>query len=293
MTNNCLIATALNNHARVYILNARDIVEQARINHDLYPTSCAALGRTLAVTALMGLMQKNENEAVTVQINGGGPIGTILCVSDCLGHVKGFCSNPHFYKTYDKSHKLAVGEGVGSDGYLKVIKDLKLKQAYSSQVELQSGEIGQDFAYYFSVSEQIPTIVSVGVLVDVDYSVKSAGAMIIELLPDHSEADIRYLEKLDLKPISSVFENNDDILDYLDSLFDDAEVLELKTIDYHCDCSKERFMRNILTLSKKDIEELASEDSFEIKCEFCDKVYKLDRADIKLILSYANRKNKD
>lgn len=292
MENNCLIATVLNEHARVYIVNAKDIVEKARQYHDLYPTSCAALGRTLAVTALLGMMQKDENEAITVQINGGGPIGTILCVSSCDGHVKGFCGNPHFYKTYvDSPHKLAVGEGVGTNGYLKVITDLKLKQSYSSEVELQSGEIGDDFSYYLSMSKQVPNIVSVGVLVDVDYSVKSAGAMIIELLPGHTEEDIVYLENLNLKPISSVLANNDNIHDYLNSLFSDSKILEEKNIEYYCDCSRERFMANILTLPKKDIEELAQENSLEIRCEFCNKTYQLDKNDLNTILKYADRKN--
>lgn len=290
MENNCLIATALNEHARVYIINSKQIVEKARTLHDLWPTSCAALGRTLSVTALMSLMQKDKNEVVTVQINGGGPIGTILCVGTCNGIVKGFCGNPHFYETYPDSHKLAVGVGVGTNGYLKVTKNLKLKQQYTSQVEIQTGEIGQDFAYYFSVSEQVPTIVSVGVLVDKDNSVKSAGAMIIELLPNHTEEDIEYLESLNLEPISSVLANNDNIYDYLNLLFNDANVLENKAVEFKCDCSRERFMSNILTLPRKDIDELALEDSLEIKCEFCGKLYKFDKNDIETIMSYANRK---
>lgn len=291
MKDNCIIATVLNEHARIYLLNSKDIVETARKYHDLYPTSCAALGRTLSVTSLMGLMQKDENEAVSVIINGNGPIGTIMCVSDCLGHVKGFCSDPHFYDIYEDSHKLAVGKGVGVDGYLKVIKDLKLKQSYSSQVELVSGEIGQDFAYYFSVSEQRPTIVSVGVLVDKDYSVKSAGALIIELLPGHSEEDIVYLESLDLKPISGVLETNDNLEEYIHMLFKDAKILDTRTIEYYCDCSKERFMRNLLTLPKKDIEVLKEDGSIEIKCEFCDKVYRLEKEDIDVVMTYANWKD--
>lgn len=293
MENNVLIATALNEHARIYLMNSLEIVQTACKFHNLWPTSCAALGRTLSVTALMGLMQKDENEVVTVQINGGGPIGTILCVSTCNGIVKGFCSNPHYYETYPDSHKLAVGLGVGTNGYLKVTKNLKLKQQYTSQVEIQTGEIGQDFAYYFSVSEQVPTIVSVGVLVDTDDSVKSAGAMIIELLPNHTEKDIEYLESLKLEPISSVLEKNDNLYCYLDQLFTDAKVLETRTIKYQCDCSKERFMANILALPRKDIDELALEDSIEIKCEFCDKLYKIDKNDLATILTYANRKQED
>ena len=290
---NVLIATALDSHVRIYIFNSKKMVEEARKIHDLWPTSCAALGRTLSVTGLMGLMQKDENEVVTVTINGGGPIGTILCVGTSKGIVKGFCGDPHIYETYPDSHKLAVGKAVGTDGYLKVTKNLKLKQNYTSQVALQSGEIGDDFAYYFSVSEQVATIVSVGVLVDVDDTVKSAGAMIIELLPNHTEKDIEYLENLNLRPISTVLSENDDIHDYLNLLFPENEILEERNIEYKCDCSKERFMGSLLTLPKKDLNELSQENNIEIKCEFCNKIYTFDRNDIDLIMSYADRKKED
>ncbi|MBO7697481.1 MAG: Hsp33 family molecular chaperone HslO [Erysipelotrichaceae bacterium] len=291
--NNVIIATALDRHVRIYLFNSKEMVEEARKIHDLWPTSCAALGRTLSVTGLMGLMQKDEDEVVTTTINGGGPIGTILCVATAKGIVKGFCGDPHIYETYPDSHKLAVGKAVGTDGYLKVTKNLKLKQNYTSQVALQSGEIGDDFAYYFSVSEQVASIVSVGVLVDVDDSVKSAGAMIIELLPNHVTGDIEYLEDLKLRPISTVLSENDDLHAYLDLLFPENEILEERYIRYECDCSRERFMRNLLTLPKKDLEEIASEEKIEIKCEFCNRDYVFDKNDIELIMSYADRKKDD
>ena len=291
--NNVIIATALKRHVRIYLFNSREMVEEARKIHDLWPTSCAALGRTLSVTGLMGLMQKDENEVVTVTINGNGPIGTILCVATSEGIVKGFCGDPHIYETYPDSHKLAVGKAVGTDGYLKVTKNLKLKQNYTSQVALQSGEIGDDFAYYFSVSEQVASIVSVGVLVDTDDTVKSAGAMIIELLPNHTQEDIEYLEDLDLKPISSVFAENGDIHDYLNMLFPENEILEERYIRYECDCSRERFMGSLLALPKNDLKELAKEESIEIKCEFCNKEYRFDKNDIELIMSYADRKKEN
>lgn len=286
--NNVLIATALNDHARIYLFDSKQVVSEAKKLHDLWPTSAAALGRTLSVTALMGLMQKEEDEVVTVQINGGGPIGTILCVGQSNGKVKGFCSNPHIYETYPNSHKLAVGPAVGTDGYLKVTKNLHLKQNYTSEVKIQTGEIGEDFSYYFLISEQIPTIVSVGVLVDTDDSIKSAGAMIIELLPDHTEEDIVYLENLNLKPISNVLLENNNLHDYLYSLFPNAQILSEKEVKYECDCSRERFLRNLLTLPKKDLIELSEEDSIEIKCEFCDKRYEFTSKDIEKLLTYVS-----
>ena len=290
MENNVLIATALSGHARIYLFDSKKVVEEARKLHDLWPTSCAALGRTLSVTALMGLMQKEENELVTVTINGSGPLGTILCTADSSGKVKGFCGDPHIYQTYEGTHKLAVGLAVGTDGYLKVTKNLKLKQNYTSQVHLQSGEIGDDFAYYFSISEQIPTIVSVGVLVDKDLTVASAGAMIIELLPDHKEEDIVYLEGLKLTPISSVLLEDESLEHYLHKLFPDAQILEERKVEYHCDCSKERFMQKMLTLPKKDLEEIAKEDDLEIRCEFCDKVYHFDKNDIARLMENVSDK---
>lgn len=284
---NVLIATALNSHVRIYLMDSKEMVEQGRITHDLWPTSAAAFGRTLSVTTLMGLMQKEEDEVVTVTINGGGPIGTILCVAKSDGEVKGFVSNNQVYLVKENiAHKLDVGKGVGTNGYLKVTKNLKMKQNYTSQVQLQSGEIGDDFAYYFSVSEQVPSIVSVGVLVNPDYSIQSAGAMIIELLPNHTEEDIQYLENLKLEPISTVLSRNNDLHAYLKSLFEDAVVLEERETKYHCDCSKERFMANLLTLPKKDIEDLTKDESITIKCEFCNKEYVLDKNDLNNILKY-------
>lgn len=288
--NNVIIATALNKHVRVYLFNSREVVEEARKLHDLWPTSCAALGRTLSITSLMGLMQKQEDETVSVTINGGGSIGTILCVANSKGEVKGFCGDNEIYLKYNDSNKLAVGLCVGTNGYLKVTKNLKLKQQYTSQVDLQTGEIGDDFAYYFSVSEQRPTIVSVGVLVDTDYSVKSSGAMIIELLPNHTEEDIQYLENLKLEPISTVLDVDDNLYNYLNKLFSDAEVLEEKNVIYKCGCSKEKFMADLLTLPRKDIEELALEDQINIKCEFCNTEYIIDKNDINTLLTYVSYK---
>ncbi len=281
-----LIATVLNEHARVYLLNSKELVEQARQIHDLWPTSCAALGRTLSATVLLAMNQKDENEEVTVTINGNGPIGRILCTGSSSGMIKGYCDNPHIYETYPNSHKLAVGLAVGTDGYLSVSKNLKLKQNYTSQVQLQTGEIGDDFAYYFLISQQIPAIVSLGVLIDTDDSVKSAGAMIIELLPNHNEEDIKYLENLNLKPISSVLDENPNIEDYLYSLFKDAKILEEKYVKYHCDCSKERFKRKLLTLRKDDLNEILKDEHLDITCEFCKKNYHFDIDDIKELLKY-------
>lgn len=285
---NVIIATALNDHVRIYLANTKELCEEARRLHNLWPTSLAALGRTMSITGIMALKQKEEGEVITTTINGGGPIGTIMVVVQSNGEVKGFVGDNEIYLKYNDSNKLAVGTAVGTDGYLKVTKNLKLKNNYTSQVALQSGEIGDDFSYYFSVSEQIPSVVSVGVLVDVDYSCKSAGALLIELLPNHTEEDIEYVENIvkDLKPISSVLAQNDNLEEYLFSLFPEAKILEKRELVYHCDCSRERFLKGLLTLPKKDLEELLNEDEIEVKCEFCNSTYKFNKDDIKLLSKY-------
>lgn len=289
MESNIIIGTALNKHARFYLGDTTKLVDDAGKIHDMWPTSLTALGRTMAVTSVMALMQKNEGESVTTTINGGGSIGTVLATADSEGNVKGFVGNNHLYLKYNDSNKLAVGLVVGTEGHLKVIRDLKMRNSYTTQVALRTGEIGDDFAYYFSVSEQRPSIVSVGVLVDTDYSCKASGVLIIELLPDHSEEDIVYLENLNLKPISSVIESGISLQDYIHSLFDDAEILEKHEVRYHCDCSKERFLRNLLTLSKDDIDEIIADGHIDVQCQFCDKEYHYDREDIELLKKYAEK----
>lgn len=287
-----IIGTARKGNVRFYLGDTTKLVYDTGKIHDCYATSLAALGRVESITACMGLMQKGEGESVTTTINGGGAIGTILVSADNAGNVKGFCGDNHLYLKYNSNNKLAVGLIVGTDGYLKVLKNLKMKANYTSEVALQTGEIGDDFAYFFNVSEQRPSIVSVGVLVDTDYSCKSAGVLIIELLPGHEEEDIVYLENLakTLEPISSVIEKDNDLHKYIHSLFEDAEVLEEQEVKFNCDCSKERFLANLLTLPKKDLMEVSKEGHIEIKCEFCGKEYKYDQNDIDVLLKYAERK---
>ena len=291
MESKIIVGTALNEHVRFYLGDTTELVEEARKIHDMWPTSLAALGRTMSVTACMGLMQKGEDESVTTTINGGGSIGTIMVTADNQGRVKGFVGDPELYLKYNSNNKLAVGLIVGTNGYLKVIKNLHMKSSYTSQVALQTGEIGDDFAYYFSASEQRNTICSVGVLVNEDYSCRAAGVLLIELLPNAEEEDIVYLENLlkTLEPISSVLEKNRDLNKYINSLFKDAKVLEEQDVRYVCDCSRERFLRNLLTLPKKDIEDLAKDEEIEVKCEFCNKTYKYKKADLEMVLSYAKK----
>lgn len=285
--NKILKATANSGKIRIYICDVKEMVEKARIIHDLYPTSLAALGRVMAVSAIMASMLKGEEESLTVTINGGGPLGTCLVNAKANGDIKGFVGDNKLHMTYNDSGKLAVGLAVGNQGYLKVTKDLSMKQNFTSQVALQSGEIGDDFAYYFALSEQIPSLVSVGVLVDVDYSCKSAGAMIIELMPGHDEEDICKVEEIQkiIRPISELLADGLSVNEILKMYFEDAEVLEMTTCDYICDCNRERFIRGLFTLPLDELKELSQED-ISVKCEFCNKEYKFTKEEMKNWIDY-------
>lgn len=278
---NILMAVARNRRVRILMAETTKLCEDARLTHDLYPTSNAAMGRVLSVAALMGAMLKRADEKVTIEINGGGPIGTILVEARGDGNLKGFVGDNTIYMKYNSNNKLAVGLAVGTDGYIKVAKNMGLKNIFTSQIALQTGEIGEDFAYYFTVSEQIPSLVSVGVLVDTDYSTKSAGAIIIEMLPGHTDEDIEYVENAakKLKPVSEMMMENTPE-EILDMLFEDAEILERREVRFHCDCSKERFMEALLTLNKSDLEEVMKDDMIELKCEYCNTFYHIGKDEL-------------
>lgn len=278
-----------NQHVRILACTTTELVETARRQHDLWPTSAAALGRVLSVTAILGSMLKSEKEKVTVQINGGGAIGTIMADANHKGEVRGFVGDPHQYLKYNDSNKLAVGLAVGNQGYLKVIKDMGLKDQFAGQVELVSGEIGDDFAYYFTVSEQTPSAVSVGVLVDTDYSIKSAGAMILQIMPDALEEDIVACEEAvkNLKPISELVAEGKTAEDLVRICFPEAEILGESELSWHCDCSKDRFKAALTTLERKDLEEMLEEDhGCEVKCQYCNSTYSFDEHDLNVILEF-------
>lgn len=273
----CLIkALACEGRVRVLIASSTNLCEEARKRHDCWPTAAAALGRVLTVGSIMGSMQKNKDEKLTIQINGGGPIGTILV--DCFpdGMVRGFVGDPHVHMTYNDTGKLAVGIAVGKEGTLKVIRDLGMKDDFAGTVNLQSGEIGDDFAYYFTVSEQTPSAVSLGVLVDTDNSVIAAGGMLIQMLPDAMEEDIEKVEKIvaRLKPMSTLIHEGNSLEDILNEYFDEIEILEKQPIRFTCSCSKSTMKRALLTLSKDERNKLIEEDhGCEITCHWCNENY--------------------
>lgn len=271
---------------RVIVNSTTNLCEEARKRHDCWPTAAAALGRVLSIGSIMGSMQKSENEKVTIQINGGGPIGTIMV--DCFpdGNVRGFVSDPHQFYTYNDTGKLAVGVAVGNQGTLKVIKDLGLKDDFSGTVQLQSGEIGDDFAYYFTVSEQVPSAVSVGVLVEPDNSVSAAGGMLIQMLPNATEEDIEKMEHVlsQMKPMSEMIHAGKTPEQIILESFDDAKILSTQDIQFHCHCSKEHMKEALSTLNKDEIKKMIEEDhGCEIVCNWCNTPYQFTEEELKEI----------
>lgn len=288
-------ALACEERVRIYVCSSTHLVENARQRFDLWPTSAAALGRTLSVGSLMGSMLKSDKEQLTININGGGPIGTIMVDAYSDGHVRGFVSDPHIMLQYNDTKKLAVGVAVGKDGYLQVIKDLNMKENWSGTVELQSGEIGDDFAYYFTVSEQTPSAVSVGVLVNTDNSIQSAGGMIIQMLPDATEEDIVKVENIvsHMEPISKMINEHESLEEILKALFDDVKVLTTQDIEFRCKCDRASMKRVLVTLSKEERKRMIEEDhGCEITCNFCNEKYFFTEEELRDLEGFIERHGK-
>lgn len=281
-------ALALNEHVRIFFMDSKKVCEDARLTHNLYPTSAATLGRVLTITAIMADMYKADDEQIDVSINGGGPIGTIMVTAKKDGTIKGFCGDPSIYLKYNQTNKLAVGMAVGVDGYLKVTRH-EIRNNFSGQVKLQTGEIGDDFAYYFMQSEQTPSIVSLGVLIDTDNSVKAAGGLVIQLMPGHTEEDIVYLENAlsKMRPISSLLDEGKTCKEILDELFTDYKFMDDHDVRFVCDCSKQRFRAALTTIKLEDLIDLYEKDKhIEVKCEYCNKKYEFDEDELNTIITY-------
>lgn len=285
MKDNCLIATAYDGQARIYVSKTTDLVETARGIHQTWPTATAALGRFLTVSAMMGLMYKND-ESITLRIEGDGPIGFMIVEANAQGEVRGDIKNPEVYLTYNngpKAGKLAVGKAVG-DGLLHITKDLKMRQMFTSSTNLQTGEIGDDFTYYFTSSEQTPSAVGLGVLVDKDQSVKHAGGFIIQLLPNATDETITKIEQVlsNVNSVTDLFEAGHTIESILDLLSNGTAVtLSNKEVNYVCHCSKEKFAISLSKLDDQTLSSMIEEDKgAEIVCHFCHNKYHFDEAEL-------------
>ena len=268
---------------------SRDLTERARQIHKTLPVATAALGRALAAASMMGNALKSDGASLTLQFKGGGPLGTVLAVSDNEGCVRGYVTNPHTDLPLRPDGKLDVGGAVGHEGTLTVIKDLHMKEPYVGTIDLLGGEIAEDVAGYFVESEQIPTACALGVLVDRDQSVKAAGGYLIQLMPGAAEDTIAKVEGgiMAAGAVSAILEKNDDPEAMLRTVMSDFDlkILETCPVEYRCYCSRERVERALISLGRTELEQMLSEQGgCQLTCQFCDAVYEFTAEDIQRLL---------
>jgi molecular chaperone Hsp33 len=280
-----LRGTSKNHGIRIFAADTTSMVEEARRLHNTSPVASAALGRALTASSIMGIMMKGDNDKLTLSINGKGPLGTIVCVADSKGTVKGYVSNPLVDIPSRADGKLDVGSAVGIKGLVTIIKDMGMKEPYTGQYPLVNGEIAEDLTAYYAYSEQQPSAIALGVLVDVDYSIKAAGGFIVQLMPEAEEKDIDILEK-NLSQITSVSHLIDDGKtpeDLINLVLKDLEpmIYEKIPVSYKCDCSRERIEKALISIGKKDLDEIIKEDKLaEISCHFCNTVYHFNESEL-------------
>ena len=268
---------------------SRDLTERARQIHKLLPVGTAALGRTLSAASLMGNALKGVGASLTLQIKGGGPLGTVLAVSDNLGNVRGYVTNPQVDIPLREDGKLDVGGAVGREGTITVIKNLHMKEPYVGTIDLLGGEIAEDVAAYFVESEQIPTACGLGVLVDRDQSVKAAGGYLIQLLPGATEDTIVKVEGgiMAAGNVSAILDKDDDPEHMLRQVMSDFDlkILETCPVEYRCYCSRQRVERALISLGKDELRQILDEQGHcSMTCQFCDAVYDFSGDELKALI---------
>ncbi len=281
-------ATAAGQQLRAFAITSRNITEKARSIHNTSPVATAALGRLLTAASMMGSMMKGEKDVLTLQIECGGPIGGLMVTSGSDGNVKGYVNNPGILLPPNPQGKLDVAGALGP-GFLNVIRDTGLKESYNGQTHLVSGEIAEDLTYYYATSEQVPSSVGLGVLMDKDNTVKQAGGFIIQVMPDADDEVIDRLEKSinSIKSVTDMLESGmgpEDILEYI--IKDGSvEILEKIPVQYYCNCSKDRVSRVISSLGRSGLQEMIEEGSpVEVNCHFCNSHYVFDMEDLKKLI---------
>lgn len=286
-------ATAANNQIRAFAITSKGLVEEARIRHNTSPVMTAALGRLLSGAAMMGTMMKGEKDLLTVQIKCGGPAKGLTVTADANGNVKGYAEVPDVMLPPNSLGKLDVGGALGL-GIMNVIKDMGLKEPYTGQIALQTGEIAEDLTYYFATSEQIPSAVGLGVLMNKDNTVKQAGGFILQLLPFTSEEIIGKLEEK-IKSIDSVTEMLEKGYTperILEEILGDLglEITDTIPAQYSCNCSKERVSKALISIGAKDLQEMIDDDKpIEVNCHFCNTDYTFSVDELKELKKAATR----
>lgn len=280
-------ATAANAQIRAFAITSRELVEHARSAHNLSPVVTAALGRLMTGGVMMGSMLKGEKDMLTLQINGAGPVHGLTVTADSQGNVKGYADNPQAMMPPSSVGKLDVGGVIGL-GVLTVIKDMGLKEPYSSTIELKTGEIGDDLTYYFAASEQIPSSVALGVLMEKNNTVRQAGGFIIQLMPFTDEEVIRQLEQklMTLPPVTAMLEEGNTPEQILKIVLGDlgVEITDTLPVQFYCNCSKKRVEKVLISLGKKELQELIDEGKdVTLNCHFCNTDYVFTVEELKKI----------
>lgn len=281
---------AHNGKVNVRCIRSTNIVEEARKLHDLSPTATAALGRLLTITSLLGKEMKDEKGTITTQVKGNGPIGSMTAVADNNGNVKGYVINPQLDLPLNQANgKLNVGEAVGKEGMIYIIKDIGLKEPYVGMTPIVSGEIAEDFTNYFATSEQTPTVVALGVLVDKN-GVRAAGGYLITLMPDAGEEEIVKIEEALKKAdnISKMLDDDKELVEIAEAVTGDMNLMYFEDDiipEYRCNCSRDKMENNLISIGKDDINDIIKKDGkAELVCHFCNKKYLFTEEDLRKLI---------
>lgn len=280
-------ATAAKTQIRAFAASTTELVEQARLHHNTSPVATAALGRLLTGGVMMGSMMKNDTDILTLQVKCGGPIGGMTVTADSQGNVKGYVNNPDVLLP-PKNGKLDVGGALGP-GFLNVIKDMGLKEPYSGQTILQTGEIAEDLTYYFATSEQVPSSVGLGVLMERDNTVRCAGGFIVQVMPFIEDEVLSKLEEniQKIQSVTAMLDNGHTPEDMLSGVLEglDVEIVDTLPANFHCNCSKKRIEKAIISIGKKDIQSMIDDgEDIEVKCHFCNTAYNYTVDELKELL---------
>lgn len=281
--------TAMNGRVRAFAVRTTELVDELRRRHDTYPTATAALGRTVTAAAIMGAMLKGQ-EKLAIMVKGNGPLGQITAESNALGEVRGYVQNPHVHLPSNSMGKLDVAGAVGTEGFIDISKDLGMREPYRGSVPIVSGELGEDFTYYFALSEQTPAAVGLGVLVETDNSVRVAGGFIIQLLPGLTDEEITEVEQAvgAMPSVTSVLDQGLEPEEMLRLLLPDAVILDELEVRFVCQCSRERIEQTLVSLGEHELEQLIEEDeTAEVICHYCNESYVFNKDELQVILDQA------
>lgn len=288
---------AFDGQIRAYAVDATETVSTAQKLHDTWSAASAALGRSLVGTLLLASASLQGDETMTVKINGNGPVGGIVVDGNANGTVKGYVQNPHVHLPLNDKHKIDVKGAVGTEGFLAVTKDLGLKEPFTGQVPLVSGELGEDFTYYLAKSEQIPSSVGLSVFVNSDNSIETAGGFMIQVMPGAKEETISQIEKrlAEIPMVSEMMRDGKKPEDILNEILgaENVKVLDKMPVSYHCDCSRERFLGVLTSLPTDQLQEMADEDhGAEAVCHFCGKKYQFIEDELRKIIKVKKQNGK-